>query len=481
MPIDSSNPTTYKGESVTVAPEASMQDITHDQLNNLVANIKKQDVEGLRRILDQWPQFTQRSDPTGRTAVHYAADNGNIDILTSLLRAAGDEARKLIDCRTLFGDTALMLAAMQGNENAVIALIKADAGLDVVNNRGQTALDCATMAGYLNICKLLIDAGADILTSKVFCKMHHQKHQATLQASPSSPGSNDHLRKNDSENSITAEQESWTLLMVAAADGDMNAVKSSLETGADIEATTAKEAQTALMLAAANSHSDIIRLLLFSGANIDAVNVQGWTTLMLAARDNNPEVVSLLISYGADVNHLSPDRWTALAEATSRGYTGIMRLLLACKADTESRSMHDWTPLMHAAFQGDSDAVELLLAAGADMDVISLHDETALLLAAARKHTSICITLLAAGCSPEPKWVSYIEQAELDNTVGAQDRAVRFGWTPLMLACQNGLVEVVRMLLERQVKLQPRSPYGKTAFEIARENGQEEVTELFGG
>lgn len=275
-----------------------------------------------------------------------------------------------------------------------------------------------------------------------------------------------------------------TPLMIAAAAGDVAATMKCLTSGADIEETSAGIGETAFMLAASNGHCEILHILLSNGANIDATNGKGWTTLMLAARSGNLEVVDLLTSRGADVNHASPDRWTALAEAACRGNVAIMILLLRCKADTETPSMHDWTPLMHAAFKGDLEAVSLLLEAGADMDIISPHDETALLLAAAGKHTEICRMLLNAGCAPEPPWVRQYDGV-LGETGGegaaSGKETVILGWTPMMLACQNGLEDVVRMLLDRCVQLRAKSPYGKTALEIAKENGMHMIVELFVG
>jgi ankyrin repeat protein len=47
-----------------------------------------------------------------------------------------------------------------------------------------------------------------------------------------------------------------------------------------------------------------------------------------------------------------------------------------------------------------------------------------------------------------------------------------------MLACQNGLEDVVRMLLDHNVNLEPKSPYRKTALVIAKENGRLEIAKL---
>ena len=59
--------------------------------------------------------------------------------------------------------------------------------------------------------------------------------------------------------------------------------------------------------------------------------------------------------------------------------------------------------------------------------------------------------------------------------LGSRDSQV--GWTPVMLACQTGNVDMVRRLVNQGASLQPRSAMGKTAIEIAAENGHLNIVE----
>jgi hypothetical protein len=129
---------------------------------------------------------------------------------------------------------------------------------------------------------------------------------------------------------------------------------------------------------------------------------------------------------------------------------------------------------MHAAYNGDKVAVDHLLDAGASLEITSLHDETALLLAIAGGHTEIAKALLEAGCRAEPSWVlqaaGQSEQSEQPPTV-LGGRATQVGWTPVMLACQTGNLAILGRLLDMGASTLPTSPMGKTALEIANENG----------
>jgi len=412
-------------------------------------------------------------DSVGWTILHHLADLGHDPKMDVTIMVAHDQhlRNQLLEARTNSGETALVLAAQQGNAKALKILIDSGANLDALTKDGKTALDCAAAAGFMEICKLLIDYGADVKKSKEFCRLQRLRRQVQ------------HQQAESVKSFASEERATLTPLMVAAAAGDVAATMECLTSGADIEETSVDTGETAFMLAASNGHCEILHILLSNGANIDATNAKGWTTLMLCARSGNVKVVDLLTSRGADVNHASPDRWTALAEASCRGNVPIMKLLLECKADTETPSMHDWTPLMHAAFRGDLEAVSLLLEAGADMNIISPHDETALLLAAAGKHRKICHMLLDAGCVPEPPWVRQYDNVPGERSgeeVADGKATVTLGWTPMMLACQNGLEDVVRVLLDRGVQLRAKSPYGKTALEIAKENGMHTIVEWLG-
>ena len=394
------------------------------------------------------------------------------------------DGRSFLDAKSAKGETALMLAASQGHQEAAEWLISNHADIDAIAANGYTALDDAAEAGYFQLAELLIKHEASIDKSKVYQQVRLRN---VLMAKRREASEKDLPRPSGIENSIDI-MESLTDFQKAALQGDVQAVKAALDQDVDIEEFS-QDGRTPLMLAASKGHHKAIQVLLASGANIDATSAKGWTTLMNAVRNRDVQTVDLLISNGADVNHLSSDRWTALAEAAYQGQNVIMGLLLNCGADTESRSSHDWTPLMHASYKGDEAAVKLLLDAGADTEVTSGHDETALLLAAAGGYTKMARMLLDAGCSPEPQWAKdrnyegkeATQKADTDGFEGSENRAHAQGWTPLMLASQGGHEEIAHLLLDLRVNIEVKSSHGKTALEIAQENRRLGMMEVLEG
>ncbi len=416
----------------------------------------------------------QQQTSSCKTVLHFAAESGSIDLVRFTLEVhststSADAVRRAINAQTSFGMTPLMLAAGQGNHEVVEELLMRGADTSLTNAEDETALDLATEAGYISILKLLIKNGAGIQKSKAFRKIFKQR------AGPSELHVEMGLKHSNAPESHPA---GWDNLMVNAYDNNIIAVKQCLASGCDVEAT-APDGRTALMIAASRGNTKVVEMLLDMGANIDATNNKGWTTLQIAVKDGDLSMARLLLSHGADVNHSSPDRWTALALAAQQGRTDIMQALLACGADTEARSSHDWTPLMHACFIGTKQGVDLLLDAGASVESGSQRDESPILLAAATGNTDIVRTLLDAGCLPESTWARAVTSpGESGVDGGGLERAYHLGWTPLMVACQGGHEEIVRLLLQAGANVKPRSPMERTALEIARENGRTKIALL---
>ncbi len=412
-------------------------------------------------------------------------------LLTDLASARSRyEIGIVVNTVTQGGETPLIAAASQGLDRVVGVLLDLGADPDVASPGAKTALDLATDAGYFTIAQTLLDRGADSSKSHVFKKIFSNKQEYAGEMIKAV----DRIVPSSKVNPATLSP-----LSRAAFHGDMDEVKKLLGSGdegpspCDIE-EGAESGSSPFLLASMEGHFEVMELLLTRGANINATSKHGWTPLMLATKRGDDECVSYLLSRGADVNHVSPDRWTALAESASRGSIGIMAQLLDLGADPEIRAQSDWTPLMYAAYHGDIDAVDLLLRTGASFEEISARDETVMLLAAAKGSVEVVRRLLDVGCAPESMWSKTtdveadaekeIEDNSLETTRRSSatpqqriERVYEVGWTPLMVACQAGSLEIVIMLLDAGANPLSKSPMFKTAVEIARENGRMHIAE----
>jgi ankyrin repeat protein len=122
-------------------------------------------------------------------------------------------------------------------------------------------------------------------------------------------------------------------LGVSALDGEIEAIRSALKGGLDVNAQDSN-GLTMLMMAGFNGHAELVRLLLDAGADINQTESIGRTALMLASTGPSVETVKLLLDSGAKVNMTdNHEDWTALMMAAAEGQTEVVNLLLASGAD----------------------------------------------------------------------------------------------------------------------------------------------------
>jgi ankyrin repeat protein len=145
----------------------------------------------------------------------------------------------------------------------------------------------------------------------------------------------------------------------------------------------------------------------------------GESALMAAVYRGHRDVVQTLLERGAA---------TDIFASAATGRFGPLRLNLIDGADVNAVAYDGWTALHLAAFFGHFDAAEVLLDAGADVHAVSHNSlkNTPLHAAAAGKHSEVALLLIERGANP-----------------AAVDAG---GYTPLQIARENGLTEVLNAI-----------------------------------
>jgi hypothetical protein len=105
----------------------------------------------------------------------------------------------------------------------------------------------------------------------------------------------------------------------------------------------ARDAQglTPLIVAAAEGQADMVRSLLAQGAGVNATSADGRTALIAAAENNRIDSVQALIAAGANLNAATRGTGTALNVAENKGETPISAMLLASGARSTGKSQGD--------------------------------------------------------------------------------------------------------------------------------------------
>ena len=141
-------------------------------------------------------------------------------------------------------------------------------------------------------------------------------------------------------------------LITASIVGDVEAVRSLLDRGADIH----NDANNAVRQACAEGHLEVVRLLYERGANI---HIYDDTPILMASAGGHLAVVGFLLDHGADGDE-------ALAQASGKGHLELMKYLLDRGVDIHN---NEDLALTTAAAKGQVEAVKLLLERGANIHV----------------------------------------------------------------------------------------------------------------
>jgi hypothetical protein len=123
---------------------------------NVARAARQNDAAALRSLIanDGNPNQT---DPEGRTALHYAALNGNLTIIAILVKANAK-----LDVKDTLGNTALHLAADRNQPEAARLLLDVGAPVDPENRNGMTPLMMAANRGNIEIVQALLAKGASV-------------------------------------------------------------------------------------------------------------------------------------------------------------------------------------------------------------------------------------------------------------------------------------------------------------------------------
>ena len=188
----------------------------------------------------------------------------------------------------------LFAAAKDGNlQNARNAIAQ---GADV-NARDASLMRCtplrwAAIYGHLGVARLLVQKGADVNARDL------RKGVAPLRCAVEHPAMVKLLIESGAKVDAT-DDDGWTALLHACAEGCLESAKILIEHGANVNHANRTSRYTPLMAAANYGQLGVAKLLLENGAEVNATNIEGHSALWMAVRFNHPEVANLLREVGA--------------------------------------------------------------------------------------------------------------------------------------------------------------------------------------
>jgi ankyrin repeat protein len=370
----------------------------------------------IKLFTEQFPRMhSPRAPPRSDT---YNPAWGTLSAAMRFLEAAQVRTERLR------GGTALHEAVAADHIPVVSFLLDHEAKVDAMDNFGGTALQRATAQGNSRIVKALLHAGADV-------NRRYQLKAVSKIFSSTRCGGVDH-------------SPGGTPLHQAAKDGNIEIGQILLHHGARCDERD-ENYRTPLHVAVMFGNIEIAQILLHHGARCDETDKDYETPLHIAVMLGHEKMVDLLIAGGADLNlrHIEDEPLLFLFTENDNGDR------IFYEPEKEPGKM----PIQLAAQMGHLAVVKVLLAAGAEINHDYPSRRTALMLAIRERHSQIAVLLLENGAKFEKG---------------------RHNDLPIHAAARFGLVEVLRVLLEKGQPVDCEgSGSSKTPLEVAIRAGQE--------
>ncbi|KAG6557716.1 hypothetical protein Mapa_000481 [Marchantia paleacea] len=397
----------------------------------------------------------------GWNCLHYAARWGHYEVSKLLVKACAE----LINTQTIRsnkrdpdvkGKSAIMFASQFGHVKVLKTLLEHKADVTMCSEDGWNCLHYAARWGHSEVSRLILDVCADIVDS-------------------------------GSVPSISPEGPTKSALMLACRYGHWRVVSILLDYKANAMLYS-EIGWNCLHYAARNGHFEASRLIIETcpeiindgtlrmKSTVDSEYMNSnRTPLMLACQYGYIRIVGLLLKHKADVRMCTELGWNCLHYAGRYGYVEVSRLILEACAEmindrTENGNLAIMrTTLMFACQFGHKDVVELLLEHKADVMIFSDYGWNCFHYAARWSHFEVSRLIIEA-C------VDIINIGTL-RTQSTPDKYVT-NKTGLMLACESGHEQVVRVLLDYKADVMLYSEIGWNCLHYAAERGHSDVSRL---
>ena len=160
---------------------------------------------------------------------------------------------------------------------------------------------------------------------------------------------------------------------------------------------------TPLIIASSHGRADLVRLLLEAGADANGRNVEGYTVLMQAAESGSVDVTHELLVAGADATAKVGDGATALYMAARAGQTRVVDELIAHLVRQRQFSFMDAvlrSSLRKARRMGLVDLSLSLVRSGANVNGQDRYGLTPLMVASQQGLSEVVDEMLSLGASP---------------------------------------------------------------------------------
>ncbi|GFR22359.1 hypothetical protein TNCT_213892 [Trichonephila clavata] len=342
----------------------------------------------------------------GNSLLHIAAKQGNYFLVEAFLsRGADANAITLTD-----GTSPLHYAADAGYVEIVKILLKNKAKINAFTNVGLTPIHLAAVKGHTSVVKLLLENGA-----------------------------NAKVTDNKNRNSFE----------MAVANGNAEVVKILLQEKNFHINDKGNDGFSLLHIAAQEGNLNIIKYLIDRGADVNSQNDAGSKPIHIAAREGHKDIVELFLNCKSLNNYLGAFDQSLVHYATMGSQLEILKLLIDLKFDVNASDRNDLKPVHIAVSSNDKNILLILLQHGAYYDAV-YDGLTPLQLALYHNHVSCVqrLILIKELFDAVKHNFSEVENCIRKGVILNVKNSENI--TPLHYVCWKGYEGIVNLLLENK-------------------------------
>ncbi|XP_059194644.1 inversin isoform X2 [Centropristis striata] len=435
-----------------------------------------------------------KTDHCQRTALHLAAQKGNVRFLKLLLSRRANWLQKDLEEMT-----PLHLATRHPSPKALALLLKhiGPGEVDTQDKNKQTALHWSAFYNRPEHVRLLIkhDSNIGIPDSEGKIPLHWAAHsqepsatqtvRCILEAAPTESLLNWqdyegrtplHFAVADGNEAVVEVLTSYEGCNVTAYDnlfrtplhwaallGHAKIVHLLLERNTSGTIPSDSQGATPLHYGAQSNNAETVGVFLSHPSVKDEPDLEGRTAFMWAAGKGSDDVISTMLALTPHIDINMADKYggTAIHAASLSGHVSTVKLLLERGAMVDSLDVMKHAPLFRACEMGHRDVILTLIKGSARVDLVDVDGHTALHWAALGGNAEVCQILMENGISPN-----------------VQDQA---GRTPLQCAAYGGYITCMAVLMENNADPNIQDKEGRTALHWSCNNGYLDAVKLLLG
>ena len=375
-------------------------------------------------------------------------------------------AKDGINSRDTKGCTALLKACEEGLSDLAMDLIRKGADINMKDSSGRTPLSIALEKGNDALAISLISNGANM-------SVLYQSNLLTSQFFKSHPQFVKFLSGNGASGDTLSNH---SLLIFTSDKNGAEAIEAYIANGGYVNAVNS-DGKSCLSLVSEVGNVDAARTLIENGANVDYQDKKGRTATMNFAKQANLDGLKLMIEKKADLNLQDEDGNTALlliAKAKNvdkkEQQEGIM-VLIKNGIDLTIRNKKDEDFVTALIKNGQADTLKRIIEEHCEKESVEHKSDSK------AKEEKVSHETKTEKEQNTRETGDSIEDKNQDTTIKKKNISVKDfingqdvnGNTPLMHACENKRIEVIKCLAEAGANLFIKNNEGLNVIDIVNQ------------